>query len=97
MAVQQCFSGVMRGAGDSIGPMWISIITNVVLRLPLTFALVAWTTSAERPNGDPNSIFYSMLITLVIGAVITLIYYKSGKWRNKAIVESPQMPSTELA
>ena len=30
MAVTQCLSGVMRGAGDTMTPMWISLITTAV-------------------------------------------------------------------
>ena len=34
MAVTQSLSGVMRGAGDTMTPMWISLITTVLLRMP---------------------------------------------------------------
>ncbi len=33
MAVTQSLSGVMRGAGDTMTPMWISLITTVLIRL----------------------------------------------------------------
>ena len=39
MAVTQCLSGVMRGAGDTTTPMWISIITTVIIRVPLAYAI----------------------------------------------------------
>ncbi|MBQ7815972.1 MAG: MATE family efflux transporter, partial [Oscillospiraceae bacterium] len=34
MAVTQCLSGIMRGAGDTVSPMWISIFTTVIVRVP---------------------------------------------------------------
>ena len=34
VAVTQVLGGVMRGAGDTVTPMWISIISTIVLRVP---------------------------------------------------------------
>ena len=41
MEMTQCLSGIMRGAGDTVTPMWISIITSIALRIPLAYGLVA--------------------------------------------------------
>ena len=35
MAVTQSLSGVMRGAGDTMTPMWISIVTTIIVRVPI--------------------------------------------------------------
>ena len=34
MAVTQSLSGVMRGAGDTMTPMWISLVTTIIVRVP---------------------------------------------------------------
>ncbi len=47
MAVTQCLSGVMRGAGDTMTPMWISLITTVVIRVPLAYG-IAWSQYQKR-------------------------------------------------
>jgi Na+-driven multidrug efflux pump len=88
MIVANTFSGVMRGAGDSMGPMWISIISNVILRVPLSFALAYLTRSTENPLGHPSSAFAALSIAIVVSAIITVIYYRRGKWRSKAIVHT---------
>ena len=62
MAITQCLSGVMRGAGDTITPMWISLITTVVIRVPVAYGLAYLTRSAAYPTGRPESIFISLLI-----------------------------------
>lgn len=85
MAVTQSLSGVMRGAGDTVTPMWISVITTVVIRMPLAYALAFLTRSEVLPNGSPDSIFISLLVSWVLGAVMTSIMYKRGSWRNKSI------------
>jgi Na+-driven multidrug efflux pump len=79
----------MRGAGDSMTPMWISISVNVILRIPLSYLIANMTKSVEWPNGSPDSIIYSLVIAMIIGAAVTMIFYRRGKWRGKAIVDTP--------
>lgn len=85
MAVTQSLSGVMRGAGDTVTPMWISIISTIVIRVPLAYGLVALTKSDAFPQGRQECIFISLLISWVLGAVITSIMYKVGRWKKKAL------------
>lgn len=87
MAVTQCLSGVMRGAGDTMSPMWISLITTVFLRVPIAYGIAYFTRSEAYPTGRPESIFISLLVSWTLGAVITALYYKRGTWRNKALIE----------
>ncbi|MEG1149562.1 MAG: MATE family efflux transporter, partial [Niameybacter sp.] len=83
MAVTQSLSGVMRGAGDTMTPMWISLITTVVLRVPIAYGIAYLTRSAAYPTGRPESTFISLLVSWTLGAIITTIFFKRGKWRNK--------------
>ncbi len=85
MAVTQSLSGVMRGAGDTMTPMWISIITTVVIRMPIAYLWAALTKTEAMPNGNPDCIFCSLLISWVLGAVLTAIFYKKGKWRKMEV------------
>lgn len=83
MAVTQSLAGVMRGAGDTMTPMWISLITTVVLRVPIAYGIAYLTRSAAYPTGRPESTFISLVISWTLGAIITTIFFKRGKWRNK--------------
>ena len=85
MTLSGTWLGVMRGAGDAIGPMWIALFNNVIMRVPLSYLIAYLTKSEVNPNGNPNSIFLSLVIAMVLGCGITTIYYRSGKWRGKAI------------
>ncbi len=84
-AVTQSFSGVMRGAGDAMTPMWISLITTVVVRIPLAYAISYLTRTPKLPVGRSECIQVSLLCSWVIGAILTIIFYARGKWKNKAI------------
>ncbi len=86
MAVTQSLSGIMRGAGDTMTPMWISLITTVVVRVPLAYGIAYFTSpTGVLADGEPLCIQISLLSTWVIGALLTLLFYKMGKWKGKAI------------
>lgn len=85
MAVTQSLSGVMRGAGDTMTPMWISIVTTIFVRVPIAYGIAFFTRTAEFPNGRQECIFISLLTSWVLGALITYFFYKRGKWKTKAI------------
>lgn len=85
MAVTQSLSGVMRGAGDTVTPMWISLLTTVAVRVPLAYGLVWLTRTPELPQGRYESLWISLLSSWVLGAVATFILYRVGRWKKKAL------------
>lgn len=85
MAITQVLSGVMRGAGDTMTPMWISLITTILLRVPIAYGIAYFTRSAHYPYGRPEAIFISLLAAWVFGAAITFGFYQVGRWKKKAL------------
>ncbi len=85
MAVTQSLSGVMRGAGDTMTPMWISMLTTVVIRVPLAYGIAYLTRTAENPQGDYRCLWISLLVSWVLGAVITVFFYLRGGWKKKKL------------
>lgn len=90
MAVTQSLSGIMRGAGDTMTPMWISMVTTVGVRVPLAYGIAYLTRSAELPQGRYECIWISLLCSWVLGAVITLLFYRLGRWEKKALSAAGQ-------
>ena len=88
MSITQCLSGVMRGAGDTMTPMWISIITTVIIRVPLAYLIVLFTKTAENPAGSEASIYVSLLVSWLIGALITYIAFRKGNWKRKTVIRA---------
>jgi len=72
--------GVMRGAGDTIIPMFITLFSLWLIRIPL-----AWLLSKYFGY---QGIWWSIPLAWISGMTLTYIYYKSGKWKNKAIVKT---------
>lgn len=85
MAVTQSLSGVMRGAGDTMTPMWISIFTTVIVRVPIAYGIAYLTMSETLPNGRQECIYISLLCSWLVGALVTTIFYMRGKWKKKAL------------
>lgn len=81
-AVSQVLGGIMRGAGDTVTPMWISMFTTIGLRVPSAY-LFAWLTRCEQwPNGRPEALSASLLLCWVMGAAISAVAYRRGRWRK---------------
>ncbi len=84
VALNQSLSGVMRGAGDTVTPMWISLCTTVALRVPIAYGLSYLTRSDVLPYGRFECIPVSLLISWLMGGLLTFIFYRKGKWKKTA-------------
>jgi len=80
-----CFSsmfvigGVMRGAGDTLIPMFITLFSLWVIRIPLAYALSA--------RIGVTGIWWAIPIAWFLGAVLSYLYYLRGNWKNKVVVK----------
>ena len=84
IAVTQVLGGVMRGSGDTVTPMWITMLTTIGLRVPAAYGLAYLTRCAEYPKGHPAALFGSLLFSWSMGALISYIVFRRGTWRRKA-------------
>ena len=82
-AVSQVLQGAMRGAGETMAPMWISIFATIIIRLPLAYLLTSLTRSEAWPRGNPQALFASLLIAWLLAMAITVIVYRRGAWKRR--------------
>ena len=85
IAVTQVLGGVMRGSGDTMTPMWITMLTTIVLRIPVAYGLAWLTRSPAWPDGHPRALFISLLVSWSLGALVSWLVFRRGKWRKKAM------------
>lgn len=71
--------GTLRGAGDTLIPMFITLFSLWVLRVPFSYFL-------SLKMGEVG-IWWGIPIAWVFGFVASLIYYKTGRWKQKAVVK----------
>ena len=85
LAVGFMFSSVMRGAGEMIVPMISSFISLWFARIPVAYIIAhIW---------GKDWIFLSYAVGWLIGLMISGLYYATGRWKNKGIVQrkEPEM------
>ena len=70
--------GVMRGAGDTFIPMLITFIALWVVRIPLCYFLSI--------DLGVNGIWWGVPGAWLTGALLSYIYYLTGRWKSKALV-----------
>ena len=85
IAVTQVLGGVMRGAGDTMTPMWISMISTIVIRVPVAYGLAYLTRSEVYPHGAPIALFGSLMISWTLGMIISIIVFAIGRWKKKMV------------
>ena len=88
ISVTQVLGGVMRGAGDTVTPMWVSILSTIVIRIPLAYLMAHFTKSPAYPHGHPIALFGSLMISWALGMVLTLIAFGFGKWKKKMLAQA---------
>ncbi|MBX9686337.1 MAG: MATE family efflux transporter [Candidatus Obscuribacterales bacterium] len=74
LALAMVLMGAMQGAGDTKVPMWISLFSNWVIRLP-----VAWWLSLNIGMGT-DGVWWAMVCSVVVCAWLCVIRYRSRKW-----------------
>ena len=87
ISVTQVLGGVMRGAGDTTTPMWVSMISTIVIRVPLAYGLAYLTQTPDYPHGQPIALFGSLVISWILGMVISIIVFAFGNWKKKMLLQ----------
>ena len=72
--------GTIRGAGDAISPLWGAAINSIFVRIPAAYILVHFINS-------PIAIIYSVVVAMITNTLISIVVYRMGKWRTKAIIK----------
>jgi putative MATE family efflux protein len=73
------YNGVMRGAGDTLIPMFFSLLSLWIIRIPM-----AWFLSGKI---GATGIWWAIPAGWIIGLVLSFSYYKSGRWKKKTVVK----------
>lgn len=71
-------NAVMRGAGDTLIPMFITLVALWVVRVPASYIL-------SDKFGEVG-IWWSLPLAWVVGLISSYTYYKTGRWKLKKVV-----------
>jgi Na+-driven multidrug efflux pump len=79
VAVALTYTGGLQGTGDTKGPMYISIISQVIV--PLSICFVVQRTSRL----DPIDIWIAILVGHATRCALSVLRFNQGRWRNIAV------------
>ena len=100
-SISQPMMGVVRGAGDTVSPMFLGMFTNIVLRLCTAYGFVALARRAGAALWtQERMVFVSMVTGMVVSAILTFFIYKFGRWKKLRIMQfdrGPEEPETTEA
>jgi Na+-driven multidrug efflux pump len=80
MGLQMALVGALRGSGNTIASMMFTIIGIWVIQFPLAWYLSNYTSLGY------NGIWWSFPISYIVPALITLVWFKTGVWKRKVII-----------
>jgi putative MATE family efflux protein len=74
-------TGVLRGAGDTLIPMLVTILALWGIRVPVS----SWLSDRIGTDG----IWWGIPIAWTAGLLLLTAYYRTGRWKLKAAVKAP--------
>ena len=72
------FNGLLRGAGDTLIPMFVTLFSLWVVRVPASYMLAN--------KFGPVGIWWGVPVAWALGVLLSFIYYRTGRWKTKRIV-----------
>jgi len=79
IAVALTYTGGLQGTGDTKSPMYISIISQILVPLIICFVIKRTSTL------DPIDIWIAILVGHFTRCVLSVVRFNQGKWRNIAV------------
>ncbi|NLJ60617.1 MAG: MATE family efflux transporter [Firmicutes bacterium] len=73
-------SGVLRGAGDTVSAMLMTLTSLWVVRVPLA------ATLSRLPQFGIKGVWMAIVAGPVAGSILNYAYYKTGRWKRRVVV-----------
>ena len=85
IGLQQVLTGTLRGAGDTVAPMVLAIVSLWVLRFPLAYVL-----SKHTPLGA-DGIWWAVAISIVVLRHHHRHWFARGDWKRRRLLEEVEI------
>jgi Na+-driven multidrug efflux pump len=76
IAVALTYTGGLQGTGDTKSPLYISIISQIIVPLGICFVI------QQTGTLDPIDIWIAILVGHAIRCALSVIRFNQGKWRS---------------
>jgi Na+-driven multidrug efflux pump len=79
IALALTYTGGLQGTGDTKSPLYISIVSQVVVPLGICFVIQRMGTL------DPIDVWVAILLGHATRCVLSVVRFNQGKWRHIAV------------
>jgi putative MATE family efflux protein len=79
VAVALTYTGGLQGTGDTKGPMYISIISQIIVPLSICFVIQRTSTL------DPIDIWIAILVGHATRCALSVLRFNQGRWRGISV------------
>ena len=79
IAVALTYTGGLQGTGDTKSPLYISVVSQIVVPLGICFVIQQTATL------DPIDIWIAILVGHATRCVLSVLRFNQGKWRHIAV------------
>jgi Na+-driven multidrug efflux pump len=76
VCVALTYTGGLQGTGDTKGPLYISVVSQVVIPLGLCWIL------QETRGLSPGDIWLAIVLGHVTRAALSVLRFRQGRWRE---------------
>jgi putative MATE family efflux protein len=83
IAVALTYTGGLQGTGDTRSPLYISIVSQIIVPLGICFVIQRWS------HLDPLDIWVAILVGHATRAALSVIRFRQGGWRRIAVDIGP--------
>ena len=81
IGLQHTLTGTLRGAGNTLAAMVLTIVSAWVIQFPLAYVLSRHTSLGI------DGIWWSHPIAMIVSAVVSLVWFLGGDWKRTKLLE----------
>jgi putative MATE family efflux protein len=81
IGLQQTINGTLRGAGNTLAAMVLTIVAAWVIQFPLAYVL------SRHTRLEIDGIWWSIPISMIVSAIVSLMWFVGGDWKRTKLIE----------
>src|SRR5262249_15989830 len=85
IGLQHTINGTLRGAGNTLAAMVLTIVSAWVIQFPLAYIL------SRHTRLGIDGIWWSHSITMVVSATVALVWFLGGDWKRTKLLEDMEL------
>jgi Na+-driven multidrug efflux pump len=86
ITVALSYTGGLQGTGDTRGPMYISMVSQIVV--PIGLCMIYEATRGL----EPGDIWFAIVLGHLTRAALSVMRFKQGRWRHISVDIEPARP-----